>query len=184
MELLSALGLAGNVVQFSQFALELFSKSKEIYDSRSGISADSEHLERICTKLQDFIEKFTQQDNPSTSVGSTAPTSPSNPEVEIREVVKACKEDCEKLLEITASLRTVRRSKMKAWRSFSDALKEVTKATDIKRLKGRIKESQDIIVIGMLAMSRFVFPYISAPYYLRDVPYWSFTYLTKNFCDI
>jgi len=59
MELLSALGLAGNVVQFSQFALELFSKSKEIYDSRSGIPADSEHLERICIKLQDFIEKFT-----------------------------------------------------------------------------------------------------------------------------
>jgi len=75
-------------------------------------------------------------------------------------------------------------STMRAWRSFSDALKEVTKAADIKRLKGRIKESQDIIVIGMLAMSRFVFPYISAPYYLRDVPYWSFTYLTKNFYDI
>jgi hypothetical protein len=155
MESLGALGLAGNVVQFSQFALELFSKSKEIYDSRSGISADSEHLERICTKLQGFNEKFTQQANPSASVGLTATTfSLPNHEVEIGEVVKACKEDCEKLLEITDNLRTVRSGKMKAWRSFSDALKEVTKSADIKRLKGRIKENQGIIVMSMLAVSR------------------------------
>ncbi|KAI9770675.1 MAG: hypothetical protein M1839_003059 [Geoglossum umbratile] len=48
----SALGVAGNIVQFVDFTGRLFSKSRELYRSTSGTTAENEELGRVTRELQ------------------------------------------------------------------------------------------------------------------------------------
>jgi hypothetical protein len=55
---LTALSLAGNIIQFVDFACKLFSKGWEIYDSAAGLSVGDQQLETIANDLRDISNRF------------------------------------------------------------------------------------------------------------------------------
>lgn len=54
MEPLSAIALAGNVLQFIEFTSKLLSTSAEVYKSTTGTSNSNPTLEGICKQLSDL----------------------------------------------------------------------------------------------------------------------------------
>lgn len=65
MDPLAALGLAANIVQFFDFARELFSEPREIYHSAYSASAENEFLEFLTTDLNLLTKKL--QNAPATA---------------------------------------------------------------------------------------------------------------------
>ena len=59
LDAISALGLAGNIVQFVQFGCALVAESQDIYCSATGTSTKSIELELIATDLHNFSESLT-----------------------------------------------------------------------------------------------------------------------------
>jgi len=58
MDPLTALSLAGNIVQFVDFGIKLLSTTRELYHSSVGSLAAHDELELIITDLSAFIEKL------------------------------------------------------------------------------------------------------------------------------
>jgi hypothetical protein len=55
---LTALSLAGNIIQFVDFASKLVVKGREIYDSAEGLSVGDRELETIAKDLWDISTRF------------------------------------------------------------------------------------------------------------------------------
>jgi hypothetical protein len=55
---ITAIGVAGNIVQFVDFAIKLLSKSKEIYQSADGASVEYRSLEAIAANLSRMTDRL------------------------------------------------------------------------------------------------------------------------------
>jgi hypothetical protein len=66
---LSALSIAGNIVQFIDFGSKLLNSSREVYHSAEGLSSNHQHLEQITQSLIDLNTKLSQ--NPATPTLTT-----------------------------------------------------------------------------------------------------------------
>jgi hypothetical protein len=58
LDALTAVGLVGNVVQFVDFSCKLFSQTRRIYNSSSGVSIDTEDTLTLTHDLQDLCAKL------------------------------------------------------------------------------------------------------------------------------
>lgn len=59
MDPLSALSLSGNIVQFLEFAANLFSETKQVLDNGSTLS--SIHLRRVAKEAEDMSQSLAKQ---------------------------------------------------------------------------------------------------------------------------
>jgi hypothetical protein len=148
MDPLSALGVAGNIIQFVTFASGLFSKTVEIYHSTGGLSKEALNLEMVYTKLQDLssgLESSTSLPGVDGGLG--------NEVAALRELSKASKADCELLLGVICKLRVQDRRK-KAWQSFRAALQAIWKGTEIAKLEERLQKTQITMTLEVCSISR------------------------------
>jgi hypothetical protein len=140
MDPFTALAVAGNIVQFIQFAGGLLSNTRKIYSSADGVSDESAHLTDICERLASFHSLLQSQG------GSPECTyrRQSQHEAAISECAALCKKDCEELLTIATKLRakTSTAKAPRCWGSFKAAIVEVWNAGEIEALKARIADRQ------------------------------------------
>ena len=154
MDPLAALSLAGNVVQFTQYAFQLVNGAVAIYQSASGASAQNQHLEGIHVKLSDFSENMQMW----LQSRHAAPAGPASKYASgLMELTRSCKDDCDQLLGILSRLRVRQGTKGRFWQSFQKAMLEVWKSDDISRLKERIRDAQRAMTLQLCAISRSVF---------------------------
>ncbi|OCL04829.1 hypothetical protein AOQ84DRAFT_300082 [Glonium stellatum] len=128
---LAALSLAGNIIQFVDFGLRLFSEAKGIYDSTQGTPKRSLELEIVATDLR-ILTKNLQ---------STTQLRPRNLANE--------------LLKILDDLK-LKGLYNKKWESFKQALKHVRKEDKIQKLASRLGLFQNQICIRLTALLRRV----------------------------
>lgn len=150
MEPLEALSLAGTIVIFVQFAVQLFNGAKQISESVSGASESADSLKDVCSTLLGFMSglQLTEQGGPYKSLHPH--------EVQLRSLAKACQADCEKLLGILRDLNIKTRSGPGWWRSFQVAFLEAAKSGDIKALKERIDGYQGVMGMIFLDLTKYV----------------------------
>ena len=72
MDPLSALSLAGNVLQFIDFGTKLFSKAGELYKSTVGSLAANDQLELVTADLRALVSKLRQSLSSEETQGETA----------------------------------------------------------------------------------------------------------------
>jgi hypothetical protein len=154
MDPLSALGLAGNVVQFVQFATSLFKGTKQIYLSASGISDDHESLEDIYEKLLVFCTEL--EAGSCQAIGGdgvlTSDLQENSPSP-ITELASRCAQDCRQLLKSIDSLRVKSSSGPRFWRCLRVALMEVLKVGEMDKLQERITSYQRQMVLNLCSLS-------------------------------
>ncbi|KAF4977805.1 hypothetical protein FZEAL_5712 [Fusarium zealandicum] len=148
MEPLTALALAGNVVQFVEFVGGLLNKTCKIYASTSGLTPANHHVQEICGKLALFSVSL--QPQALTSDGTT-PASPQSQA--LKDCATACKRDCDDLLCIMRALADKGTKGPKHWRSFSAALAHTLKSGEIKDLRDRIADRQRLMLLQLCAVS-------------------------------
>jgi len=144
MDPISALGVAGTVVQFVQFAAALVNNVREIHHSASGTTLATQDLEAVHTTLSQFSENL--QDSPP---------SPSIYGKELEVLAKRCKDDCDRLLKLADHLKVESGEKKRWWKSFQKAMLELWTQKDVEDLRQRISESQAAILLVLCASSRY-----------------------------
>ncbi|KAN0113338.1 hypothetical protein V8E51_006289 [Hyaloscypha variabilis] len=135
----TAIGLAGNIVQFVDYSSKLISSTHEIYRSSTGSSRDHDHLEGIATRLLEL----------SRSLEQPKPFGTESYEKAIHELRKECILDAESLLKLIKALKARKESK---WSSFRQAVCSAAKKNEISRLERRLSDHQSGLATQVIAM--------------------------------
>ncbi|KAL1884019.1 hypothetical protein Daus18300_000128 [Diaporthe australafricana] len=147
MDPLSGASLAGTVIQFVQFAANLFSVAKEIHRSTSGSSKENESLEAIYSRLSTLSANLHRQDPTTQSSDGTQREEPAD--VTMKVLAQECKVDCDRILSVLGRLKQGQSSFPKWWKSFRSALKELWKGDEIEALEARISKHQTQLILHM-----------------------------------
>ncbi|MCJ1334366.1 hypothetical protein MMC10_011075, partial [Thelotrema lepadinum] len=148
MDPLSSLSLAGNVLQFIQFTFALLNSTKKLYNSPSGTSGDSQHLEDVHKRLLEFSVQLQGPAVPTTGSANGLLNAS-----DLRRTAETCKQDCQKLLDTVDKLRVKSGTKRKWWQSFAKAMHEVWVSDDLESLKKRIDDSRTSMILRFCAIS-------------------------------
>lgn len=138
---LSALSIAGNIVQFIDFGSKLLNSSREIYHSAEGLSSNHQHLEQITQSLIDLNTKLSQ--NPATPTLTTHGQG-------LTKLAASCEKEGTRLLSAIARLK-LEQTESK-WRSFQQALKCVWKEHDLRELEKRLDGYRSELKIQLLKL--------------------------------
>jgi hypothetical protein len=146
MEALVAIGLAGNIVQFIQFASQVVSEAREIY--RSGIDGSAEHLnlETVAEDLRTLIIPL--QTSTSGLVGAAG-------DAAFRKLLGSCNDVANELHTAIQELK-VKEGPHRKWRSFSKALLSVWKKEKISSFQKSLSLLRDQIQFHIVDNLRFV----------------------------
>lgn len=127
MDPLSALGIAGNVIQFLDFATKLFKESREISHSASGASKNVSSLAEISAQLSTLSNSFTAADLQSLG---------------LKDVASQCDGVAKELQTLVKRLTLTSPEKDGHWANFALALKTVLNKRQIQDLEGRVDSVQ------------------------------------------
>ncbi|KAI9772557.1 MAG: hypothetical protein M1840_000762, partial [Geoglossum simile] len=128
MEVLTAIGLVGNIIQFVDFGGKLISKTAEI--QKSGIGALVENI-NIETATNDLVLLSTKLHDSANSAGDTA----------LRDLCQSCDTVATELLTVLRSVKV--HGEQNKWKSFRKALRSVWSKEDIALLEQRLARFRD-----------------------------------------
>ncbi|KAK5654647.1 hypothetical protein OQA88_6968 [Cercophora sp. LCS_1] len=148
MDPLTAVGLAGSVVQFISFAIQLISKTKEVHASAKGQTEHVATIESIYGQLMDFsvkLEMSSKRELVETSSEAVKHV------IAINDLSRSCEADCRRLLDIVRKLR----SSGGRWQGFRAALKTVWKAGEIDELEERLHRAQTTLTLHLCSLTSY-----------------------------
>ncbi|KAK4213918.1 hypothetical protein QBC37DRAFT_463011 [Rhypophila decipiens] len=155
MEPLVALSLAGSIVQFVQFATQLFNGARALHSSPGGSSVESSRLEDVYTRLAALSHSMGTTPTRHRDSNNGRHTSEEDDMTRQLKVLAAnYQEDCNKLLAIVQKLNVKTRSGPGWWNSFHVAFLEHERSGDLKVLRQRINKHQNTVTLLLCATSK------------------------------
>jgi hypothetical protein len=133
---LTALGVAGNIVQFIDFGSRLLSQSLEVYSSAQGATKGTENLESITKHLRDLCYQLVARD-PSPNRSSNA----------LDEIAGGCLAIGNELATALSGLKSVKHSH---WSSFKVALATTWKKREIEEICSRLEQYKSQLTLHLL----------------------------------
>lgn len=150
VDALAAIGLAGNIVQFVDFSIKLFSQSREIYVSGAETTAANNDLEKITQSLKEFSDRFSNSSEP----GNLSTAGISWEEQELYSVSQECRSTADFLLSTLQKLK--RRGGNVKWSSFRQALGVMWKKSKIDQTVSRLNAFRDQLSLCLLQILRYI----------------------------
>ncbi|KAH7092091.1 hypothetical protein FB567DRAFT_576556 [Paraphoma chrysanthemicola] len=145
---LTAMGVAGNVVQFVDFACTVVSKTRKIYRTGVGLSEDHLTLKIIGEDLVHISQRLGQPLAPLSSPSNQL----SDAEEALEKINKACAEEADKLL--VALNRLKRTGSDKYWNSFKAALRTIWNQDEIDGMVKRLENFRNALDTHILIALR------------------------------
>jgi hypothetical protein len=146
MEVLAAVGLAGNIVQFIDFSCKLFGQANSIYHSHSGASKGAQDLETITESLLDLSARLEK------SLEKQYLLSNPNSQQTLKILAKGCHNTANELVTVLHSVRA--KSAGSKWHSFRASLAGLLKESEIKDLEKRLHDYRSQLVIELQDLQR------------------------------
>ena len=148
MDPISAIGLAGNVVAFIEFASNLIISGIELHHAKNGTTSTNDVLEKVTRDLHNVCDGLvsTKEHN---DFGSH-----SDLEAEISPLMGSCRSLGQELLTTLKSIQV--EGQRKAWDSAWKTLRCAWKARDIKRLEGQLASLRSQLTTRLLTVLRCV----------------------------
>lgn len=147
MDALSALGIAGTVTQFVSFAGDLISKASELHGSADSSTAEVQNIDTVYTTLLDFSFGLKNAKRDLSDLESNLEAG------KLLGLVAECQRDCDKLLDITQTLKLD--GKHKTWYScLRKAIESTWKLPEIRLLDERLQRTQITLVLLICSISR------------------------------
>ena len=157
LEGLAALGLASNIVQFVEFGCRLFSQSKELYRSSSGLLDEAVELDNIARSLSRLSDNLIVEHKSSSHdsdielrdvVEHVPPIQPAKAlgfdsggggggETDLVPIATDCKKVADELSEALSQLRV--QNPRKRWQCFRVTLKRIWKHVRIDDMSRRME---------------------------------------------
>lgn len=160
MDPLTALSLAGTIVQFVDFAGKIIRGSKTLYRSTNGALPANEDLETRTKYLADLAIKLKQPLElhpypPPEYAASTTPSdnvSPIATHDALRELSGRCASEAENLLIRLEGLKI--NGKHRVWKSFQHAIKSAWAQREVEEISKRLSEYQRILQAQIMSTLR------------------------------
>ena len=144
MDPLSAVSLAGTVVQLLDFGIKLVAKASEIYDSASGAEVRNIELDAIAQNLISLNRRVKNR------AAKFHPYSTSEDEEALAVMMEKCSDIGEEL--IAAIQKAKVQGTHKGWKSVRQALKSVLGLDKVQDLYNRLKQYREQVVIILLVI--------------------------------
>ena len=138
---MTALGLAGNVVQFVDFSIKLLGDAHEIHKSAQGSLQENLDVEKVTEIIRTLQMKLRTQDGDNINANGKAENS-------LERLCLSCDETAEELLEALEKLKV--QGKRSPWKSIRQAIQSIKGKTAVVELCGRLKRFQDAIELTIL----------------------------------
>ena len=132
MEPLTALGLAGNVIQFIDYAQKLVSGSKELYQSTTGLTKENDILDVITNDVLDISSK----------IADDSRLGPSDAEMRLKRLAEECKNLAHRIVRILDDLKRNTGAKNGKWQSFVHLMRSMRKSAELRRLAENVQKIQ------------------------------------------
>lgn len=172
MDPLTALGLAGNVVQFVDFALDLISTGAEIADSARGATERTLELEKVYNTLKTFTSKLgpkgsdltlaadiSEGNEPLSGLAGGGKAIKAHATA-LEEIAVDCKTLCDQLLNMVKGLRVKEGTSNPRIRSLGIALKTAFAGKKVNELEERLKRFQALIALHFFPLLKFVLLFV------------------------
>ena len=145
LEVLAAVGLAGNIVQFIDFGTNLLAEAREIHQSATGSSATNVELETIAARLRHLAASLsTSTPDPGPIVGQ-----------QLRNLADEATAITDELLEAIEEVKL--RGSKSSFKTFAHALQHIGKNKKIAKLGGKLARMQGQLNTHLLALMRYDF---------------------------
>lgn len=158
MDPITALGVAGNIIQFVEFATSLVSTAHKIHSSETGVSPNHLRLEQVCEVLRRLSEKLaapTLFPSPGTKPSSYHYNAADKDATALRSLSDSCKKDCEKLLGILGNLK-VQDGSNRLWKSVKAALRTKTEQKAIAELEDQLLKAERLMSLHTIKIIKCV----------------------------
>jgi hypothetical protein len=147
MDALSALSIAGTVTQFVSFTASLISQASEIHGSAKSSTAGIQNVDSVYTTLLEFSFGLKNASRDLSELDRNLEAR------KLLELVDECQSDCEKLLDITRTLKA--EGKQKTWyHCLRKAIESTWKLPEIRLLDERLQRTQLTLVLLICSISR------------------------------
>ncbi|CZR69246.1 uncharacterized protein PAC_19146 [Phialocephala subalpina] len=139
MDPLTALSVAGTIVQFADFGTRLFSEGRELYQSATGALTANEELELVTVDLKALVVKLGHSSSSAESTSFQGPDDANNSrnEESFRKICSDVTRLADELLERLDRLK-VRGTKKRHWESFQKAIQSAWSKGEITSLTNRL----------------------------------------------
>lgn len=146
---LSAIGLAGNIVQFIDFSCNILSESRKTYRSATGTSTENVELENVAESLRQFTAQL------QTSANGQTPHPGANQAFE--KVLESCRGVADELLHAIERLK-VQDGPHRRWRSFRQALITLWRKEELSGMEKRLSFLREQVTLHLVSSVRSVLP--------------------------
>ena len=144
---LTALSVAGTIVQFVDFSSKLLAKSREIYESASGASIDNNQLEAIAKDLEGLNARLRKPLPSQQSLDDS--------DISLVKLGEQCAGVAAELIHALEELK-VRGTTHLRWKSFRKALKSVRKREEVEAITLRLQNFREELNLHILVNLRYV----------------------------
>lgn len=142
---MSALSLAGNIVQFVDFSSKIVSKGRRIYLSANGALPKNLELEVVANDLARLAQGLSKESNDT----ARAPNL-SEDERALQTMSEECSKIAEELLVRLEKLKVKSDAKQRGWKSLRQALKSVWGKEELDDLSKRLSLFRDQLQFHIL----------------------------------
>ena len=149
---LSALSVAGSIVQFVDFASKIVCKGKLLYKSTDGALSENIETETVAIRLQELTNGLLK---PLVRFGSITEEEYAQQQ-RLHEICKECSDISKEVLARLGNLKVPTGVERRRWKSFRQALKSVWSKQAIDALATRLKELRCELDAQMLVLLRQV----------------------------
>jgi hypothetical protein len=149
---LTALSVAGNIVQFIDFSTKLISKGHELYNSADGASVGNAELEVIAKDLQDLNGRL-QSPRRSENVKAVL----SDSDLALQTLSKKCSGVAAELTDALNKLK-VQGTANRRWKSVRQALKGLMRKEELDTTVKRLQLFRDELNLHILVSMRYKLP--------------------------
>lgn len=147
MDPITAIGIAGSIVQFVDFGLKVVSKGNHIYRSGDGTLSEDHDLEVLTRDLVLFNARMQCALQPAEPVAGLSQTDQA-----LKDLSATSKELAEKLLERLNMVKA--QGRFRRWKSFRQALKSVWSKTQIDEMARRLSLVKEQLQLRILVSLR------------------------------
>jgi hypothetical protein len=142
MEAVAALGIAGNVVQFIDFATKLCATSGEIYRHTNGASATNAQAEMLLKSFVETIDRVTSDlESYFSSLEAASGQAQLQENVGVTDIIKDCQMIARDLSQRFNKLKT--NEKPDRWKSFMAGVKCIWRKDELEELSNRLKKNRE-----------------------------------------
>jgi hypothetical protein len=145
MDPLTAVGLAGNIITFVDFSIEVLSRARQLYDSAGGATAENEELESLTKNLKALADRTQRRPSDIPQKGHFRLSISS--ETVLDNLSQQCIQVADELLETLDSIKV--KGDGRARKSAIQAVKTVWKQDHIDALQRRIDRISKQLMDGM-----------------------------------